>query len=119
MPELVGTGSGAARPGGESGQRHAAADTAFALGRSCGETARLQRQVEELAPESRVPLERTALGPGQRAIDIGCGPRGILELLVEFAGPAGRVAGLNSDPALIELAMGVAAKQGWDNVELI
>jgi hypothetical protein len=74
MPELVGTGSGAARPGGESGQRHAAADTAFALGRSCGGTARLPRQVEELAPESRVLLERTALGPGQQAIDIGCGP---------------------------------------------
>jgi ubiquinone/menaquinone biosynthesis C-methylase UbiE len=119
MSELVGTGSGAARSAGESGQPHAAVDTAFAVGRSCGETARLQRQAEELAPESRVLLERTALGPGQRAIDVGCGPRGILELLVEFVGPAGRVVGLDSDPTLVELAMRFAAERGWDNVELL
>ena len=119
MSEPVGTGSSVHWSGGESGQPHGAADTAFAVGRSCGETTRLQRQAEELAPESRVLLERTALGPGQRAIDVGCGPRGILEMLVEFVGPAGRVVGLDSDPALIELAMRFAAERGWDNVELI
>ncbi|MGR6964790.1 methyltransferase domain-containing protein [Geodermatophilus sp. URMC 61] len=119
MSELVGTGPGTAWSGGGSGQPHAAVDTAFAVGRSCGETARLQRQAEELAPESRYSIERTALGPGQRAIDVGCGPRGILELLVEFVGPAGRVVGLDSDPALLELAARFAAERGWDNVELI
>src|SRR3712207_6564628 len=112
MSELVGTGSRAARSGGGSGQPHAA-DTAFAVGRSCGETARLQRQAEELAPQSRVLLERTALGPGQRAIDAGCGPRGILEMLVEFVGPAGRVVGLDIDPALLELAARFTAQRGW------
>src|SRR4051794_19328732 len=107
------------RSRGESGQQHAAACTGFPLGRSRGETARLQRQAEELAPVSRVLLERTAIGPGQHVIDIGCGPRGVLELLVEYAGPGGRIVGLDSDPALVELARSFAVERGWDNVELI
>ncbi len=119
MPESVGAGSGAAWSGHESGEPHAAPDTAFAVGRSRGETARLLRQAEELAPLSRVLLERTALGPGQQAIDVGCGPRGALELLVERVGPTGRVVGLDSDPALVELAAGLAADRGWGNVALV
>ena len=91
------------RSQGESGKQHAAAGTGFPLGRSSEETARLQRQAEELAPVSRVLLERTALGPGQHVIDVGCGPRGVLEQLVEYVGPGGRVVGLDSDPTLIEL----------------
>jgi ubiquinone/menaquinone biosynthesis C-methylase UbiE len=106
------------RSRGESGKQHAAAGTGFPLGRSSEETARLQRQAEELAPISRVLLERTAW-PGQHVIDVGCGPRGVLELLVECVGPGGRVVGLDSDPALVELAMRFAADWGWDNVELI
>jgi SAM-dependent methyltransferase len=107
------------RSQGESGKQHAAAGTGFPLGRSSEETARLQRQAEELAPVSRVLLERTALRPGQHVIDVGCGPRGVLEQLVEYVGPGGRVVGLDSDPALIELAVRFAAERGWDNVELI
>jgi ubiquinone/menaquinone biosynthesis C-methylase UbiE len=107
------------RSRGKSGQRHTAAGTGFPLGRSSEETARLHRQAEELAPVSRVLLERTALGPGQHVIDVGCGPRGVLELLVEYVGPGGRIVGLDSDPALVELARCFAAERGWDNVELI
>jgi SAM-dependent methyltransferase len=107
------------RSRGEARQQPAATGTGFPLGRSNEETARLQRQAEELAPVSRVLLERTALGSGQHAIDVGCGPRGILELLVEHVGPGGRIVGLDSDPALVELATRFAAERGWDNVELI
>jgi hypothetical protein len=41
----------------------------------------LQRQAEELAPDSLALLDRVGLRPGDSAIDMGCGPRGILELL--------------------------------------
>ena len=68
---------------------------------------------------SRGLLERTAPGPGQHVIDVGCGPRGVLDLLVEYAGPDGRIVGLDSDPALVELAARFAAERGWANVELI
>ncbi len=55
----------------------------YALGRDPGETARLQRQSEELGPDSAALLDRAGLRPGQDAIDLGCGPRGILDLLAE------------------------------------
>ena len=72
----------------------------YALGRDPGESARLQRQSEELRPDSATLLDRVALGPGQHAIDLGCGPRGILDLLAEMvrlAKPGGWVASLEPD----------------------
>jgi SAM-dependent methyltransferase len=33
-----------------------------------------------------------------RAIDLGCGPRGILDLLAERVSPGGQVVGLDADP---------------------
>ena len=36
-------------------------------------------------------LDRVGLRPGQRAIDLGCGPRGILNMLAERVAPVGRV----------------------------
>ncbi len=65
----------------------------YALGRDPGETARLQRQSEELGPDSAALLDRVGLRPGQDAIDLGCGPRGILDLLAERVAPGGRVVG--------------------------
>jgi hypothetical protein len=53
----------------------------YALGSSPGESARLQRQADELAPDSRDLLDRVGLRPGHSVIDLGCGPRGILDLL--------------------------------------
>jgi hypothetical protein len=44
---------------------------AYALGREPGESARLQRQSEELRPDSAALLDRVSLGPGQAAIDLG------------------------------------------------
>ena len=81
----------------------------YALGRDPGESARLQRQSEELRPDSAALLDRTGLGPGQAAIDLGCGPRGILDLLAERAAPGGRVAGLDADPAHAAMAAAFAA----------
>jgi hypothetical protein len=48
----------------------------YPLGSSAGESARLRRQADELAPDSAALLDRVGLRPGQSAIDLGCGPRG-------------------------------------------
>jgi tRNA A58 N-methylase Trm61 len=66
----------------------------YPLGSSRGESARLRRQAEELAADSAALLDRVGLRPGQSAIDLGCGPRGILDLLAGQVGPTGRVVGL-------------------------
>jgi hypothetical protein len=61
----------------------------YALGSSSGESARLQRQAEELAPDSAVLLDSVVLRPGESAIDLGCGPRGVIDLLAERVAPGG------------------------------
>ena len=43
-------------------------------------------QAEELAADSAALLDRVGLRPGQSAIDLGCGPRGVLDLLAERVG---------------------------------
>jgi predicted methyltransferase len=84
----------------------------YALGSSPGESARLQRQGDELADDSAALLDRVGLRPGQSVIDLGRGPRGTLDMLAERVSPAGRVAGLDADPAHTAVAAEFAARQG-------
>ena len=91
----------------------------YALGSSPGESARLQRQADELAADSAALLDRVGLRPGQSVIDLGCGPRGILDMLTERVAPAGRVVGLDADPAHAAMAAEFAARRGLSGVEII
>jgi SAM-dependent methyltransferase len=99
-----------------------AAAGVYALGANTDETARLRRQSEELQPEARALLARLGelgLRPGQAVLDLGCGPRGILDLLAEAVGPRGRVVGLDADPAHVTVARQYAFNQGLANVEVL
>jgi tRNA A58 N-methylase Trm61 len=91
----------------------------YALGRDPTESARLQRQSEELRPDSAALLDRVGLGPGQAAIDLGCGPAGIIELLSERVSPGGRVVGLDADPAHVAMARELARQHGLGNVAIV
>ena len=88
----------------------------YALGSSPAERDRLRRQSAELAGHSATLLDRVGLGPGQAAADLGCGPSGILGLLAGRVGPAGRVTGLEINPAHVALAREFAAERGLTNV---
>ena len=103
-------------PAGTTGQD---ANAVYALGSSLDESARLQRQAEELAADSAALLDRVGLRPGHRAIDLGCGPRGILDLLAGRVSPAGRVIGLDADPAHAAMAAEFAAGRGLSGVEIM
>ena len=109
--------AGSTRPG--TGTTGHDANAVYALGSSPGESARLQRQAEELAADSAALLDRVGLRPGQAAIDLGCGPRGILDLLAWRVAPAGRVVGLDADRAHAAMAAGFAARRGLSGVETI
>ena len=63
---------------------------------------RLHVQAEVLAADAEVMLERIGVAPGWHCLDLGCGPRGITDLLARRAGPRGRVVGLDADPAFVE-----------------
>jgi SAM-dependent methyltransferase len=95
------------------------ASAVYALGSSHGESARLQRQADELAPDSAALLDRVGLRPGQSAIDLGCGPRGILELLSGRVSPGGRTVGLDADPAHTAMAADFAAERNLGRVEIV
>lgn len=91
----------------------------YALGSNPAESARLQGQSEELRPESVALLDRIGLKPGQSAIDLGCGPRGILDLLSAAVSPRGSVTGLDADPAHVAMARQYAGQHGLANVEVM
>ena len=55
-----------ARPAAGSGEVQDA-HASYALGSSAGESARLQRQADELAPDSAALLDRAGVRPGQAA----------------------------------------------------
>jgi ubiquinone/menaquinone biosynthesis C-methylase UbiE len=91
----------------------------YALGRSPDESARLQRQSEELRPESVALLDQIGVRPGQCAIDLGCGPRGIIDLLSAAVSPGGHVVGVDSDPAHVAMARHHAARYGAGRIEVL
>lgn len=91
----------------------------YSLGTSAGESQRLKRQADELASESEALLERVRLRPGDSAIDLGCGPRGIIEMLHARVSPGGRVLGLDSDPAHVAMARELVASAGLDHAEIL
>src|SRR5258708_39836661 len=73
----------------------------YLLGHNAKEEERLKRQPQELAPDSRWLLDQLDIRPGDRAIDIGCGPQGILDLLSERVGTNGRVVGLERSESTV------------------
>lgn len=76
----------------------------YLLGRAEAEEARLKRQIANLAPDSDAQLERIGIKPGERVVDMGCGPGGVLHLLGKRVGPAGSVLGIERSPHFVELA---------------
>lgn len=63
-------------------------------------------------------LVRDALGasPGERILDVGCGPGFYCAELLDEVGPAGKIVGLDSSPPMLALA--ARRCEGHDNVEL-
>lgn len=110
MNEDAPTGNPAARP-------HAT--DIYSLGRDQQESARLRQQSRELRAYSARLLDRTGLAAGHRAIDLGCGPSGIIDLLAERVAPGGEVTGLDADPAHVAMARQFAAEHGLGTVKII
>jgi SAM-dependent methyltransferase len=91
----------------------------YVLGTDLVERARLVRNAGTFAPEARDLLDHIGVQPGWRAIDIGCGPLGILDLLSERVGATGEVVGLEREPQLLEVARSVLAERAIGNVQLV
>ena len=65
---------------------------------------------------ARTALRRSGIAPGWNVIECGCGPVGALVQMSELVGDAGRVTGVDLNPAAVERARSVAAALGLGNV---
>jgi hypothetical protein len=74
-------------------------DTArgYVLGSSDTERQRLVRQAGVFAAEASWLLDQVGARPGWRAVDVGCGPIGIMDLLCDRVGAAGETVGVDSE----------------------
>lgn len=90
----------------------------YLLGRSDAEEARLERQSAVLAPQSDAQFERIGIHPGERVVDIGCGPGHVASLLAMRVGPTGSVLGIERDPHFGGLARRYVAEHGLSQVEI-
>ena len=91
----------------------------YLLGRNRNEVERLRRQVQELHGESRWLLDRINVPRGAKAIDLGCGPQGIVDLLSEYLGPEGSVVGLEKSDAFVATAKQFVKEKGLANVRIL
>jgi SAM-dependent methyltransferase len=91
----------------------------YLLGHSANEEERLRKQPGELASDSRQLLDRLNIRPGDQAIDIGCGPQGIIDLLSERVGANGHVVGLERSEPTVRLARQFIAEHNLLNVEVL
>jgi len=94
-------------------------DDAYLLGHSAREEDRLRKQPAELAPDSGRLLDQLDIRNGDRVIDIGCGPQGILDLLSGRVGVNGKVVGLERSESTLQLARQFIAERNLENVEVL
>jgi SAM-dependent methyltransferase len=80
---------------------------------------RLVGAAELLAESTRTALRRSGIQAGWSVIECGCGPVGALTVMAELAGQAGRVVGVELNPAAVRRAQSVVDTLGLDNVQVI
>jgi SAM-dependent methyltransferase len=81
----------------------------YPLEQRTGEIERLLVQGQAMAPDTLTMLDRFGPMQGWRCLDMGCGPRGITNLLGPRVGATGRVVGLDMNPGFLDFARRQAA----------
>jgi len=90
----------------------------YLLGYRQSEQERLERQADELAPESEWLFDRIGVRAGWRVAELGCGPRGCLAQLARRVGTAGRVVGIERSGEQVARAQRFVADAQLGQVEV-
>ena len=69
-----------------------------------GEVERLKAQDSALSEATNNLFDVIGVSPGWRCLDLGCGPGGITNYLLDRVGPYGHVTGLDGDKEFLALA---------------
>ncbi len=83
-----------------------------------GHAETILRSYRRRTAENSAPYLLPHLRPGQRLLDVGCGPGTITADLAERVAP-GRTTGLDAEPAVLTEAAGVAAERGLTTVDFV
>jgi arsenite methyltransferase len=70
-------------------------------------------QTPDIVEQRRRVLERLALKPGERVVDLGCGPGLLTVEMADEVGSAGRVDGIDASPSMLVLAERRCASRPW------
>ena len=64
------------------------------------------------SPNSRMVIELAKVKPGDRVLDVACGTGNLTLTALSYAGPGGKVYGIDAAPEMIELAKKKASQAG-------
>ena len=68
------------------------------------------------SPNSRMVIELANVNPGDRVLDVGCGTGSLTLTAHSYAGPSGKVYGIDAAPEMIEVAKKKASRSGREVV---
>jgi phospholipid N-methyltransferase len=91
----------------------------YVLGGTLSEQQRLITQARGLAASTRSMLDRIAIEPGAHAVDVGCGPIGIMDLLSERVSSDGVVVGVEREARFVEMARAEVSQRSLQNVSVL
>jgi SAM-dependent methyltransferase len=98
--------------------RTLAKEDQYFLGHGEAEQGRLQRQAEEFAQSANELCDEIGIVPGWRVVELGCGPRGCLDLLSQRVGANGSVVGVEINSNAVELARRYLVEARIGNAEV-
>jgi SAM-dependent methyltransferase len=96
-----------------------AATDRYILGHHDAEKQRLLRQGEAMSADTGWLFDRLEPLDGRRVVEIGCGPRGFLDVLSSRVGRQGRVVGVDRSEEAVDAARRFVAGLNLTNVEVI
>ena len=96
-----------------------AQSVSYPLGGTNIERDRLLNQANQYEPTASWLLDQIGVQAGWRAVDIGCGPIGILDLLSRRVGPSGEVIGLEREQRFVAMANAEIGRRGLGNVRMV
>lgn len=91
----------------------------YLLGYRRAEQERLERQANELAHDSEWLFDEIGVRNGWQVVEVGCGPRGCLDLLSSRVGTTGKVVGVERSAEQVQRAQQFASDSNLTNVKVI
>jgi SAM-dependent methyltransferase len=91
----------------------------YALGGTRTERQRLVTQGRGLEAYAEWIFDQIGINPGDRTVDVGCGPIGVVNLLSARVGSEGAVVGIEREQRFAEMAQAEVNKRGLRNTQII